>query len=72
MADSSRMGDAAGQPVDVLLAVDHADDGLATHLLELGRRNAFLQESVDDFGDCLFHYGGGRAGFTRPAAPSEA
>ena len=72
MADGGRMGDAAGQPVDVLLSVYHGDDGLAADFLELGRRDAFLQESVDDFGDCLLHDGSGGPGFTRPTTPSEA
>ena len=71
MTNRGRMGDATGQPMDVLLAVHHGHDGLAADLLELGWRDAFLQETVNDLGDRLFHHGGGRAGFTCPAAPGE-
>ena len=34
--------------MDVLQAIDHRDDGLPTHLVQLGLRYAFLQKPIDD------------------------
>ena len=72
MADGGRMGDTARQTMDIFLPVDHANDGLAADFLKLGRRDPFMQESVDDFSNRLLHLGSGSTRFTRPTAPGES
>ena len=66
-----RMGDPAGEAMDVLLTVDHPHDGLATHLGELVGGDAALQKPVNGLGDGALHDGRIRAGFTAPAAPGQ-
>ena len=72
VSDRRRMGDPAGQPMDVLLAVDHPHHGLTAHLGELVGRDAALQQTVHDFGDGALHDTRIRPGFPAPAAPGQA
>ena len=55
--------------MDALQAVDHRDNGLAAHLVQLGLRYPFLEESINDFKISPLHRSGIRAGIPNPTQP---
>ena len=55
--------------MDVLQAVDHRDDGLTAHLIQLSLRNAFLEKSIDDIKISPLNCRGIGAGIANPAQP---